>query len=80
MIPVGLRYWFRREVDNVADVEDELEALDAESGGEESDRILAVGPRRLIGKKSLYHSESEDDDDDDDDDDDVILEAGPVRV
>lgn len=74
MIPVGLRYWFRREADNIT--EDELEVLDEESGVEQSDRILAVGPRRLIGKKTLYHSESEDDDDDGD----VILEAGPVRV
>ena len=74
MIPVGLRYWFRREADSIA--EDELEVLDEESEVDESDRILAVGPRRLIWKKTLYHSESEDDDDDGD----VILEAGPVRV
>lgn len=73
MIPVGLRYWFRREADSIT--EDESEVLDEESGVEESDRILAVGPRRLIVKKTLYHSESEEDDDGD-----VILEAGPVRV
>lgn len=73
MIPVGLRYWFRREMASVADVEHESEALDEEeSGAEESDRILAIGPRRFIGKKTtLYNSESEDDDGD------VILEAGP---
>ena len=70
MIPVGLRYWFRREVDRVSDVE-ESDGVDEENGDEESDRILAVGPRRLIGKKTLYSSESEDDDED------VILEAGP---
>ena len=74
MIPVGLRYWFRREADSIT--EDESEVMDEESGVEQSDRILAVGPRRLIGKKTLYHSESEDEDDDGD----VILEAGPVRV
>ena len=71
MIPVGLRYWFRREADSIT--EDESEVLDGES--EESDRILAIGPRRLIGKKALYHFESEEDDDGD-----VILEAGPVRL
>jgi uncharacterized membrane protein YdjX (TVP38/TMEM64 family) len=73
MIPVGLRYWFRRESNSIT--EDESEILDGESGVEESDRILAIGPRRLIGKKTLYHSESEGDDDGD-----VILEAGPVRL
>ena len=73
MIPVGLRYWFRREADSI--IEDESEVLDGESGVEGSDRILAVGPRRLFGKKTLYHSDSEEDDVGD-----VILEAGPVRV
>jgi len=71
MIPVGLRYWFGRELNSVADVDDELEVLDEEGEVEESDRVLAIGPRRIIGKKTLYNSESEDDDGD------VILEAGP---
>jgi len=82
MIPVGLRYWFRGEVANVAAEEDEeeeelLQPGDLESEGE--DRLLAAGPRQ-IGKKpergfangSEYSSDEEEDDDGD-----VILEAGP---
>ena len=57
MIPVGLRYWFRGQAQNVAAEDDEEEAalradgsvmlLGEEDGG---DRILAVGPPR-VGKK-----------------------------
>lgn len=75
MIPVGLRYWFGREVETVEDVEE------GENEGE--DPILAVGPppvnkfshnRPLLvrGEQDQYYSSEEDDDED------VILESGPA--
>ncbi|KAF8905011.1 hypothetical protein CPB84DRAFT_1960575 [Gymnopilus junonius] len=67
MIPVGLRYWFRKEVETV-DGEADEELL--EGGDEEEDRILAVGPTRM-GPKKDYESSSSDEDED------IILEAGP---
>lgn len=78
MIPVGLRYWFRREV---AIAEDG--AAEGEQADEEEDTVIAVGPppahkfsrkRPLLqqdGTPANYNS-------DDDDDSDVILEAGPA--
>ncbi|PPQ73176.1 hypothetical protein CVT26_014775 [Gymnopilus dilepis] len=64
LIPVGLRYWFRTEVEDVGDADAN------EESGEDEDRILAVGPSRVAAKKD-YSSESEDSDED------IILEAGP---
>lgn len=64
LIPVGLRYWFRTEVENVGG--EEL----LESGEEDEDEVLAVGPTR-VGPKKGYESASEDEDED------IILEAGP---
>jgi len=81
MIPVGMRYWFRREVDDVAEAEGS--GLSRAEDGEsiEGDRILAVGPRTVAGKKgrvSVVHEEYEEwYEDDDDDDGDVVLETGP---
>ena len=82
MIPVGLRYWFRRQVDSV--VQDEIEDdFSQDEVGEGGDRILAVGPVK-VGKKSRSLQERFRDDieslhsSDDDDDGDVILEAGPT--
>ncbi|KAF8150567.1 hypothetical protein B0H34DRAFT_665501 [Crassisporium funariophilum] len=88
MIPVGLRYWFRREVESVTEEEEDDELLQRESSqseGEDGDQILAVGPRRHAKKtreerfrdndETRYSSEEEDDDDDD-----VILESGPAVV
>jgi len=82
MIPVGLRYWFRREVDSV--VQDEIEDdFSQDQVGEGGDRILAVGPVNM-GKKSRSLQERFRDDieslhsSEDDDDGDVILEAGPT--
>ncbi|KAL1756752.1 hypothetical protein FB107DRAFT_260675 [Schizophyllum commune] len=77
MIPVGLRYWFRREV---AD----LQVIEEEPGLEnerilEGDRILAVGPpgaSKKVGTTSPM--EPYYDDESSDDDEDVILEAGPA--
>lgn len=82
MIPVGLRYWFRRQVQDAADgVDDEDDEGQVAVDGE--DRIVAVGPprigtnkkmaerQRLLGDESLCSTETEDSDGD------VILEAGP---
>jgi len=90
MIPVGLRYWFRGQVQRVAEEEEEELQVDdtAVLLGEEGDMILAVGPPR-VGKKvngmrvlvpdeEAYDDEEYDYEDDEDDDEDVILEAGPV--
>ena len=75
MIPVGLRYYFKREIATVADVEAEAEAVDDIPGG--GDRILAEGPRvdpgkgkvgRLIelsdDESDLYSDEESDEDED----------------
>ena len=83
MIPVGLRYYFRRQVATVADVEAEAEAAEAEDA--ESDRILAEGPRADPGKGRaaplITFSDDEDSmGSDDDSDEDIILEAGPALV
>ena len=91
MIPVGLRYWFRGQVQSVAEIEEEEEEEGTQVDGaavvlgEDGDRILAVGPPR-VGKKVnglrvLVPDEGASDDDEydyDDNDDDVILEAGPA--
>jgi len=53
MIPVGLRYWFRREAEGVVDEDEELLS-------EDGDRILAVGPLPVVKK-----DDSSDDEDDD---------------
>jgi uncharacterized membrane protein YdjX (TVP38/TMEM64 family) len=75
MIPVGLRYWFRRQVESAV----EEEEGDEEASNDGEDRILARGPPGVANKKlterliveSNYSSDSEDSDGD------VILEAGP---
>lgn len=94
LIPVGLRYYFKRDVAAVAAVE----ASDLDDFPQDSDdHILAVGPLPLSKKPtspqltSVYVSDGrfyadqqleqdEDIDDDDDNDNDVILEAGPAIV
>lgn len=95
LIPVGLRYYFKRDVASAAAVED-VDLLEHSSQDIE-DHILAVGPLPLSKKPtspqltSIYVNgnsfytddqldQDEDVDDDDDDDDDVILEAGPAIV
>lgn len=88
LIPVGLRYYFKRELASVQDVE--TEELDEElEGAEEGDQILAVGPRapaKKFGRDSqlvlMDDDETDDflDDDEDDEDEDIILEAGPAIV
>lgn len=87
LIPVGLRYYFKRELASVHDVEepadDELER--EEEGG---DQILAVGPRGPAKKGKISQlvlmdgNETDDflEDYEDDEDEDIILEAGPAIV
>lgn len=82
MIPVGLRYYFKRELATVADVEAEAEA--AQAGGE--DRILEEGPVAMDtqkGKTARLIMLEDDEDDEyltEDSDEDVILEAGPALI
>jgi uncharacterized membrane protein YdjX (TVP38/TMEM64 family) len=89
LIPVGLRYWFRGQAQNVAADEEEDEEALREDGsvmllGEEDDgdRILAVGPprvgKKMNGMRVLVPEDGEayDDDEydyDDDEDDDEDL-------
>jgi uncharacterized membrane protein YdjX (TVP38/TMEM64 family) len=80
MIPVGLRYWFRKEVDNagiIGEVEEEEGVLRLQEG--EEDAILAMGPPRIVKKVNGVPVLAQDDeyDSDSDSDGDVILESGP---
>lgn len=86
LIPVGLRYFFKRELASVADVE-----ATAESSGEqyhdeeEEDVILAQGPPAEAnkGKTAQLIVLSDDESDlysDEESDEDVILEAGPALI
>lgn len=86
LIPVGLRYYFKRELASVQDVEG-VDDEELEEGEEEGDQILAVGPRRASRKAKntqlvLMDDDETDDflEDDEDDDEDIILEAGPAIV
>ncbi|KIJ14213.1 hypothetical protein PAXINDRAFT_181044 [Paxillus involutus ATCC 200175] len=87
LIPVGMRYYFKRETASTTDAErGELlgEFL------EEEDQILTVGPMPRSKKPTaspvanLFGQDNDpfldDEGDGDDDDDDVILEAGPAIV
>lgn len=82
MIPVGLRYWFRREVDSVADGEVALTPGGDEQSGDEEDQILAVGPPRTehAKRQALLFTDEDDRYSFEDDDGDIILEAGPDVV
>jgi uncharacterized membrane protein YdjX (TVP38/TMEM64 family) len=87
LIPVGLRYYFKRELASVREVEEPADGnLELEEEG--GDRILAVGPRPAgkQGKNTqlvLMDDDETDDfleDFDEDEDEDIILEAGPAIV
>ncbi|GLB40611.1 putative SNARE associated Golgi protein [Lyophyllum shimeji] len=82
MIPVGLRYWFRKEVDSVAEAEEDAAGGGAIQLGEETedgDTLLAVGPPRVVKKVNGVPVLTPDDESDEEDSDgDVILEAGPA--
>jgi uncharacterized membrane protein YdjX (TVP38/TMEM64 family) len=71
LIPVGLRYYFKREYASVADVDP------ADEEEEDEGRILALGPRAVMPKTN---DEEEDffDEEEEEEEDDVILEAGPA--
>lgn len=72
MIPVGLRYWFRAEVESAA----EEQSVEEDT---EQDRVIAVGPPPAYNKFSPNRPLLERDDSRySSDDDDVILEAGPA--
>jgi len=77
LIPVGLRYYLRRGVGSI----DDIEAVSAGDQGE--DRILAQGPPGPVGKGKpthiIYQDESESEPEDEDEED-IILEAGPVVI
>ncbi|THH23213.1 hypothetical protein EUX98_g7965 [Antrodiella citrinella] len=83
MIPVGMRYYFKRELASVADVEAEAEAIQAEENG---DTILEEGPRAMDSRKGKTAQLIMLEDDDSDEysiegsEEDVILEAGPALV
>ncbi|OBZ72671.1 Transmembrane protein 41B [Grifola frondosa] len=49
MIPVGLRYYFKRELESVADAEADASAA-VETETLDGDRVLAEGPRVAAGK------------------------------
>ncbi|KAH9848388.1 hypothetical protein C2E23DRAFT_433883 [Lenzites betulinus] len=83
MIPVGLKYYFKREIATVADVEAEAEAAAEDADG--GDRLLAEGPRMDPGKGKAAPLISFSDDEsepysDEESDEDIILEAGPSLV
>jgi len=77
LIPVGLRYYLRRGVGSIDDIEAVSE------GGRVEDRILAQGPPGQVGKGNpthvIYQDESESEPEDEEDED-IILEAGPVVI
>jgi len=78
LIPVGLRYYLRRGVGSIDDIEAVSESDQA------GDRILAQGPPGPIGKGKpthvVYRDESESEGEDEEDEEDIILEAGPAVI
>ena len=76
LIPVGLRYYLRRGVGRIDDIEAVSE------GDQVEDQILAQGPPGRVGKGKpthvIYRDESESEPEDEDED--IILEAGPVVI
>lgn len=80
LIPVGLRYWFRGQVQSAAEEAQEQAEDDRLEAALSEDTVLAVGPpttasqkKKLAERQGLLLHES----DESDDDGDVILEAGP---
>jgi hypothetical protein len=83
LIPVGMRYYFKREIALVADVEQG--ELEEEFIEENEDHTLAVGPRAQVKKSRAARLVELSDEEtevysEDEDEDDVILEAGPAIV
>ncbi|GBE88482.1 oxalate transporter [Sparassis latifolia] len=84
MIPVGLRYYFKRELVAVVDVEAEAEA-EERTAAQDGDLVLAEGPPTVVykGKDAqliLIDDEESEEYSDEDSDEDVILEAGPALI
>ena len=83
LIPVGLRYYFKRELASVADVEQREALLEGDEDDEE-DQLLAAGPpaKPKPSQSGTLSEEEEGDlfDEEDEEDEDVILEAGPSIV
>nr|BAJ10704.1 oxalate transporter [Fomitopsis palustris] len=83
MIPVGLRYFFKRELATVVDVEADAASIAEQYRDDESDVILEQGPATGPGKgkdAKLISLSDDEDDYDSDPDEDIILEAGPALV
>ena len=77
LIPVGLRYYLRRGVGSIDDIEAVSEGDQAE------DQILAQGRPAPVGKGKPAHIVFEDESDSesgDEDEEDIILEAGPAVI
>jgi uncharacterized membrane protein YdjX (TVP38/TMEM64 family) len=85
MIPVGLRYFFKRQTATVADVEATAEVEGERYRDEDEDVILAQGPQigPIKGKPTQLIIISDDESgaySDEESEEDVILEAGPALV
>lgn len=85
MIPVGLRYFFKRQLQSVADVEATAESDGERYRDDPDDVILAQGPQidPTKGKTAQLIVLSDDESDsytDEESDEDVILEAGPALI
>ena len=88
MIPVGLRYFFKREVATVVDTEVEVaqqEEAELFLGDDQSDLLLEEGPqldaRKAKAARMLMLTDGESEPySDGDEDEDIILEAGPALV
>ncbi|KAI0703824.1 hypothetical protein BC835DRAFT_1262421 [Cytidiella melzeri] len=83
MIPVGLRYFFKRELASVADVE--AAAEEAQQQEDSGDFIIAQGPpvNMLKNKSAPLIMLSDDEDEllsEGESDEDLVLEAGPALV
>lgn len=79
LIPVGLRYYLRRGVGSIDDIEAVSEGDQAE------DQILVQGLPGPVGKAKptqiIYRDESESEaEDEEEGDEDIILEAGPTVI
>ncbi|TFY76486.1 hypothetical protein EWM64_g7528 [Hericium alpestre] len=86
LIPVGIRWVFKRQTAEVAEAE--AEAEEEEEILESEDAVLARGPRALKNKHARIQLMQNDDDEsvllleesDAESDEDIILEAGPALV
>lgn len=86
MIPVGLRYFFKREIATVVDAEADTASVADRYADDESDLLIDEGPRVADankGKTARLIMLSDDEDEgysDGESDEDIILEAGPALV